>query len=204
MARKIGEKFFYPERPRLLHKDQDLFRALSDDRDWVAEPKWNGKHLVLHRLPSGEFQFWNRHGERMSYAPSAELLADLAGLNLKGHWQFDGELRDGKVKGVRHKVVLWDVFVADGVILTGVPFCDRRGILETLWHYCGPDTGERLDLAPQFDGDFPGRFESYRDDDEIEGLVLKNKRGQLSLGRTGPQKSAWMWKVRKPSGIVRF
>jgi hypothetical protein len=77
-------------------------------------------------------------------------------------------------------------------------------MLEVLWHYCGPDTGYNLDLAPQFEGDFRRRFDSFQDDQEIEGLVLKNRKGKLALGRTGSYDSGWMLKVRKASGIVRF
>lgn len=203
--RKINDfRYFYPEKPKLLHKDQPLFTQLSKDPDWIAEPKWNDKRLQLHHLPNGEWQFWNRHGERLAYVPTQELLDALNNLKLKGYWLFDGGLRDGKVKGVRNRVVLYDVFIAEGTVLTDQTFDDRRGILEVLFHYCGPADGWTLDLAAQFETDFRTWFDSYQNDQEIEGLVLKNRKGKLALGRTGPHNSGWMWKVRKASGIVRF
>lgn len=203
--RKISEfRYFYPEKPRLMHVGQELFDKLSRDPDWLAEPKINGKRLQLHHLPDGRFLFYNRHGEPMRHSPGPKLAEDLRRLDLKGYWLFDGELRDGKVKGVRDKVALWDVFMADGEVLVDKTYEERRGILETLFHYCGPDSGENLDLIQQFGGDFRRRFDAYKDDPEVEGLVLKNKNGKLALGRTGAYQSGWMWKVRKASGIARF
>ena len=38
-------KYFYPERPRLLHVNQPLFESLSQNSAWVAEPKYNGSRL---------------------------------------------------------------------------------------------------------------------------------------------------------------
>jgi ATP-dependent DNA ligase len=204
LAKIEGFKYFYPERARLMHIDQPLFEELSKSPLWVAEPKYNGKRLQLHHLPDGSWQFWNRHEQVMSYTPSAALLADLEGLNLSGYWLFDGELRDGKVKGIRHRIALYDVFIAEGDLLLGITFGDRRGILEVLFHYCGPDAGDLLDLAPQYEGDFRQLFDGFLEDKEIEGLVLKNVKGRLNLGRTRAADSSWQWKVRKASNVVRF
>ena len=199
-----GFKYFYPERARLMHVEQPLFEALSTNPKWIAEPKYNGKRLQLHHLPDGTWQFWNRHEQRMSYTSSAELMADLEGLNLSGYWLFDGELRDGKVKGIRHRIALYDVIIAAGDLLLGTTFGDRRGILETLFHYCGPHTGDLLDLAPQYEGNFRQVFDGFLADPEIEGLVIKNLNGKLNLGRTRAADSSWQWKVRKASNVVRF
>jgi ATP-dependent DNA ligase len=197
-------KFFYPEKPRLLHVDQPFFEELNNNPQWISEPKFNGNRLQLHHLPSGAFQFWNRHGKLLDYTPSPELKADLERLNLEGYWLFDGELRHHKVKGVRHRVVLYDLFICRGDLLCSLPFQDRRGVLETLFHYYGPDTGENLDLAVQYDQGFRERFQSYTDDPEIEGLVIKNLAGRLQLGRNRAVDSSWMWKVRKPNNSYRF
>ena len=195
-------KYFYPEKPRLLHIEQPLFDQLSDDPRYVAEPKYNGSRLQLHHI-GGTFQYWNRHEQPMSYTPNQEMQDALAGLNLKGYWLFDGELRHNKTKGVRHKIVLYDVFIIDGNLLLGKPFSYRRGILETLLHYCD---GERdaLCLAPQYERGFRQVFGVLIEDDELEGLVIKNRQGQLQLGRGRAVDSKWMWKVRRPSGRYNF
>ncbi len=194
-------KYFYPERPRLLHIEQPLFDQLSQNPSWVAEQKYNGSRLQLHHI-NGAWQFWNRHEQLMAYTPSQEVKGALAGLNLKGYWLFDGELRHNKTKGVRHKIVLYDVFIKEGDLLLGKPFGDRRGLLETLLHYCGDC--HLLSLPTQYQEDFRQVFAEVSQADEIEGLVLKNLRGRLELGRCRAVESAWMWKVRKPSGRYHF
>jgi ATP-dependent DNA ligase len=194
-------KYFYPERPRLLHIEQPLFERLSQDRDWVAESKYNGSRLQLHHA-NAAWQFWNRHEELMAYAPSPDVLDALGGLNLSGYWLFDGELRHGKTKGVRHQIVLYDVFIMEGELLLNKPFGERRGILETLLHYLGDY--HVLSLPEQYPEEFRQVFDRVTRDEEIEGLVLKNVKGRLRLGRTRAAESSWMWKVRKPSGRYQF
>lgn len=103
-------KYFYPERPKLLHIEHPLFEQLSEDPRWVAEPKYNGSRLQLHFI-NGVWEFWNRHEQPMDYEPSREVQEALAGLKIRGYWLFDGELRHNKTRGVRHKIVLYDVFI---------------------------------------------------------------------------------------------
>jgi ATP-dependent DNA ligase len=197
-------KYFYPERAGLMHKDQPLFETLSNNPDWIAEPKYNGSRLQLHYLPDNSWQFWNRHGQKMSYTPSPELLHDLNGLKLRGYWLLDGELRHNKVKGVNHRVVIYDVFVADGIILSDIPFIQRRLALEQLFKCSGPSVSDILDLTWQYSTNFRQEFDKYKDNQEIEGLVIKNLKGKLNLGRTSSPKSTWQWKVRKANNSVRF
>jgi ATP-dependent DNA ligase len=196
-----GFKYFWPERAGLLHKDQPMFETLSQDGNWIAEPKYNGSRLQLHHLPDGTWEFWNRHGQKMSFSPSPEILQDLNGLKLEGYWLLDGELRHNKVKGVRQQIAFYDVFIANGELLANKIFIDRRLLLEEIFKNSG---GDSLILVPQFVGNFKEKFDSYKDDPEIEGLVIKNLKGKLNLGRTSSPKSTWQWKVRKPNNSVRF
>jgi len=196
--------YFFPERPGLIHIDQPLFSRLSDDPAWIAEPKYNGKRLELHRLPSGIWLFYNRHGEVMDYTPSAEVTAALAALPLepRKYYLFDGELRDRKVKGVRDRIVLYDVFIFGNELLTGVTFADRRGILAVLQKRGG--FYECLNPAPQFSFNFREVYDELTPNPEIEGLVMKRLNGKLDLGRKRAANSSWMMKVRKPNNSYRF
>ena len=197
--------YFYPERPGLIHIDQPLFSRLSEDPGWIAEPKKNGKRLELHRLPSGIWQFWNRHGERMSFIAGNDLVSALLAMPLEAgkYYLFDGELCDGKVKGIRQRIMLYDVFIFADELLTGVPFADRRGILETL-EKNGGGYYEALSIAPQYPGDFRAVYDELTPNPEIEGLVMKNLGGKLDLGRKRAANSGWMMKVRKPNNSYRF
>ena len=196
--------YFYPERPGLIHIEQDLFGRLSANPAWIAEPKYNGSRLLLHRLPSGVFQFWNRHNERFNFVASGELVAALMALPLEDgkYYLFDGELRHNKTVGVRQKIVLYDVFIFGDELLCGMPFEDRRGILETLGKNGG--SYEALTIAPQYPGDFRAVYDLLTPSPEIEGLVMKNLGGKLDLGRKRAANSRWMMKVRKPNNSYHF
>ena len=187
-----------------MHVKQDLFGLLSGDPNWVAEKKYNGSRLQLHCLfqhgLDGQFQFWNRHEKKFSYTPTPELLENLKALPITGINLFDGELRHNKTIGVRDKIVIYDVFIYNGRLLVGMPFHKRRKILEEIFTI----NAEPLGLIEQFNIGFDKLFETVIEDPEIEGLVLKNLKGKLSLGRNGPVDSRWMFKVRKPSGRYKF
>ncbi|MDI6854035.1 MAG: hypothetical protein QME75_10600 [Deltaproteobacteria bacterium] len=200
--------YFYPERPRLLHIEQPLFERLSRDPDWVAEPKYNGSRLQLHHL-DGAWFFWNRHQQLMDYRPSREIIDALDGLDLKGYWLFDGELRHHKTRGISHKIVLYDVFIREGELLLNAPFQDRRNLLAYvlrphLLAYGGEPDAPALGMPCQYYDGWRRVFAEVTRNEEIEGLVLKNRRGRLNLGRTKAAESSWMWKVRRPSGRYQF
>jgi ATP-dependent DNA ligase len=191
--------YFYPEKPRLISVDQALFAILNDKSEVVAEKKYNGIRLQLHCMPDGTFQFWNRHNTKIQYIPSDELLDSLNQMGCEGYNIFDGELRHAKTKGVQHKIVLFDVFAHQGVLLNKRPFWNRRGVLEG-YNF----VNDNLKPAEQFDSDFLKIFNEVTKVQEIEGLVMKNKTGMLELGRKAGVSSKWMWKVRRPTKNYRF
>jgi ATP-dependent DNA ligase len=191
-------KYFYPECPRLLSIEQSLFRRLSEHNSFVAEKKYNEQRLELHC--NGSFEFWNRHGEKLNYAPNKELSEALSCLPLHGYCLFDGGLRHNKVPGIQHKIMIYDVFVWQSQLLIGKPFWYRRTIIENLFKV----NGDPLGIPEQFTNKFDQVFTDVIKDPEIEGLVIKNRGGILKLGRNAAYDSNWMWKVRKPSGRYRF
>jgi ATP-dependent DNA ligase len=194
-------KYFYPEKPRLINVNQALFSRLSEDDLWVAERKYNGQRLQLHCI-NGEFQFWGRHGELLKYTLSDELLEELKGLSLpRGYCLLDGELRHNKVPGIQHKIIFYDVFIWDGNLLIGEGFWYRRAILHDT---IGIEKRNRVGIPLQYPGKFRQTFDQVIEDPEIEGLVMKNMRGKLALGRTAGIDSGWMYKVRRPSGRYHF
>jgi ATP-dependent DNA ligase len=184
--------FFYPEKPRMISSDGNLFDLLSKKRDVVAEKKYNGIRLQLHSMPDGSFQFWNRHNVRLQYLPSQELSEAMGQLGLEGYNVLDGELRHGKVKGIEHKIVLFDIFVFQNQLLEDKPFCYRRVLLKKLIY------ADNFELAQQYRDNFRSIFEFVTREPEIEGLVLKNTTGSLDLGLKSGVLSKWMWKVRRP------
>lgn len=195
--------YFYPEKPTLISKDQTLFKTIGDSRQYVAERKYNGMRLQLHYI-NGKFQCWNRHHEDLSqtikFRPEGELAEALAKLSLNGYCLFDGELRQNKTKGIRQKMMLFDVFIWQNEMLIGVPFAERRKLLEGII----PVDGDPLGIPFQFEVDFEKVFNQVIVDEEIEGLVMKKKNGQFKISRKNPVDSSWMYKVRKANNKYRF
>ena len=202
---KIKEfKYFFPEKPVLISIDQPLFEELSNNPDWVAEPKYNGNRCPLWII-DGDVQFWGRHGKLLKYNsdPDPEMVAILKRKFPKGVFLFDSELRHNKVKGIRNKLIIWDVFIWINELLNHLQYWSRRAILELKFE---GNSNDKVALIRQHSTDFKENFLAYANDptDEFEGLVLKNVHGMLNIGRTSASDSRWMWKVRKPSGRYKF
>lgn len=208
-------KYFYPERPVLVHRDQDLVDRLSDDPNWIAELKYNGQKLELHVI-DGKVLFYGRHGNLLKYHydPSPELVEYFKKRFPKGYYLFSGELRHNKVVGVQHKIVLWDVFIYKNQFLYKEPYWARRAFLEKHFHSFGDATFQNLDiykknnypvcLIYQFKTDFKKVFNEVIKEDELEGLVMKNLQGKLDLGRKSGPDSKWQFKIRKETGRHKF
>ncbi len=195
-------KYFYPEKPVLVHRDQELVYRLSEDPDYVGEIKFNGQRLVLHVI-DGKPEFWGRHGDVLTYKPSEAVLSAISEkIPCEGYYIFDGELRHNKVPGVRDKIVLWDVFAWEGRTVRLV-YEDRRELLKRL--NLDTDLDSTLTLIGQCEGNFKETFDRLTaESDEFEGIVIKNIKGKLNLGRTGAKNSDWMFKIRITTGRHRY
>jgi ATP-dependent DNA ligase len=195
-------KYFYPEKPVLVHRDQELVNRMSENPDYVGEIKFNGIRLVLHVI-DGKPQFWGRHGEILTYKPSDTVLGEIREkIPTEGYYIFDGELRHNKVPGVRDKIVLWDVLAWAGRT-TRSAYTVRRELLKSLNLDTSLDS--TLILIEQCEGNFKETFDRLiTESDEFEGIVMKNLKGKLNLGRTGAKNSQWMFKIRRTTGRHRY
>lgn len=194
-------KYFYPEKPVLMTIGQDSFEEMSADPNWVAELKYNGQRCMLWII-DGKVEFWGRHGKKLVYNdnPNPKITEYLSKKFPKGVFLFDSELRHNKTKGVRDKLVIWDVFIFRTEFLNKEQYWTRRAILESRFEDA---TGE-VKLIKQYTTDFQKVYDEAIVNDEIEGLVIKNQHGKLNIGRTSASNSTWMFKVRKPSGRYKF
>jgi len=203
---------YYPPKPLLISIDQPLFSKLEKREDVVAECKYNGTRLILKRFPYYEidvgkckYEFWNREGELLKYQPSIELLEQLDMIKWEGDCVLDGELLHFKTKKIKHCVIIFDVYLWDGLPTTGFTFSQRRKLLEDK---VGSNTAlfssNWLTLAPQWNGGFKELYSNLIRNEEIEGLVIKSLKAKVFLGRRESPTVAHMWKVRKPGPTYRF
>lgn len=194
--------YFYPAKPTLITLHQQLFQDLNSDPDYVAELKYNGDRLELITPDGGKtWQWWNRYEALFHFTPTPKLLESLRPLKLKGWCQLDGELLDHRTKGVKQTPVLFDVIVFDGKVQMET-FNVRRN---RLWEIFGTpeeiyDTPEQgvVNIAPQWNaGEFRDVYDLYTRIEWVEGLVMKNLRSKLIVGRTSCPTVTTMYKVRK-------
>jgi hypothetical protein len=155
--------------------------------------------------------FWDRHGTKLAYTPSESVSeAILEHIPTSGYYVFDGGLRHNKVKGIQHRIVLWDSFIWDGEFLNKEIYAARMVRLMSLGiHTDGVRDDTTLTITPFYYEDFRKHYADYvggkhGNPDEFEGLVLKNQKGKLNLSRTTNQKSSWMFKIRKETGRHKF
>jgi ATP-dependent DNA ligase len=221
--------YFYPERPVLVHRDQPLVDEISEDDNYIAEPKYNGARCVLVVL-NGDVSLWNRHGNPMRTINETderykELVKEVKKYVPKtGHYQFEGEFRHNKVTGLQYKLVLWDCLIYADEYLNKLAYDDRREIV--LKHFAVPvDTSKKvidlesyrkhITVIEQFKTDFKKVYSEFMSGKrklndgenwlaEFEGLVMKNRKGKLALGRKTNPDSRWMYKIRKETGRHKF
>lgn len=193
--------YFYPERAQLMLRESNAFNELSKNENWIAEPKYNGSRCVVHIL-DGEVSFYSRHGESLKYNedPDPDIVGYLKSLFNMGYYQFDGELRHNKVKGIRDKLVIWDCFIYENVVLNRMPYWKRQSLCSIF----PVDREHQISLIERYDTDFDKAFESVIKDSEMEGLVLKKLNGELELCRTSSANSKWQYKVRKKTNSYRY
>ena len=200
--------YFYPENPTLVHRDQPLIDELSNDPNFVGEPKYNGSRLELHIL-NGDIQYWTRHGEKFKmFDGHPDIEEGLSQFSKDSYFLFDAELRHNKVIGVRNKLVIFDCFIYDGLFLNHKTFGERRKLLENNFNDCNDN--KPVSLINQYKTDFRKIFEIYtqgydgHNSDEFEGLVIKDLTKKFNLGRKSNHKSEWMFKMRKESNSYRY
>jgi len=191
---------------------------VGDYPGWVAQRKFNGTRTVVLIDPEGAVHLRTRHrAEHKAYKITADMRASLQALPLdRGSWHvLDGELLNNKTRGVKDRLVLFDLLVHDSKYLVGTTYGNRLDMLDfTLSepNEYEQETGRKLAFrvnenvwfAETFRENFSGHFQELLDLDEIEGLVLKDPGGKLVPGVTENNNEAWLIRVRKPHKNYAF
>jgi bifunctional non-homologous end joining protein LigD len=165
----------------------------ADQRAWAFEPKWDGYRALGH-VVAGELALRSRNGVDMAgWFPE---LGGLAGALGDHAVVLDGEVvafdggrpsfealqqrmasRVGRRRGAAVTYLVFDLLWLDGRLLTGLPYAERRRLLEDLevagpaWQTVGsfPGTGTALLAATREQG--------------LEGVVAKRLQSTYQPGR---------------------
>ena len=178
--------YTYPVRPFRMWRDQ-LSRFERERKEWIAEKKKNGTHLLVDRTDSGVV-FWNRHKKIITDFRLDDLRARFMHLPL---WtRLDGELI---VKNELREIALWDVVILEGNYSKGD--VDERGIeLRRLMRYKQkPDAY----ILERYGRDFEERFEeAITEYPTVEGLVFKKRKSKYRIAFSGPNETPDWIKIR--------
>lgn len=204
------EKFvMFPPRASVSIRPENM----NQYKGYIAQLKYNGSRTLIFVLPDGTIELWSRHQEpHKQYKMTADMEESIRALNLppKSFHVLDGELMHSKTRGLKDKIVLYDILVYQDQYFIGSTYAERYVFLNNL---CGDpsvpesETGRKIALqvnrniwiAPCFPSDmWQSMYNNLTDLDEIEGLVLKDPHGKLEFGLSESNNNAWQIRCRKP------
>ena len=114
--------YVYPAQAVYLPPDSELFRQLSKDIRYVAEPKKNGWRCMVRVKPSGVIELWTRRNTIIA-DPLPNLRAQLVSLKLKPDSILDGELMEHRGQ-IKEQLVLWGMIKWGSKWLSALPYRD--------------------------------------------------------------------------------
>jgi len=209
-------RVLYPPRPVSKITSGEL-AAYEVSGQWVAQRKYNGTRNLVHILPSGQVEMFNRHGEyHKQFVMSSSLRDQILSLNIQGGLEYwlDGELLDAKTitPAYKGRVVFYDVLFARQY-LYGMIQMKRLEMLRALCRdpqELEPNLGLALRvtndlwMAETFASGFNQEYERFIENPEIEGLVLRRKSAALDNIGTRPYDVPWVLRCRKPHKNYTF
>lgn len=197
-------KIIFPPRPEgKIHPSQ--LSKLEARGKYVVQRKFRGSRNLIHRSTKGDISFFSRYGRgHKKFKLPGFLQSEIASLAFekgKEYW-LDSELMDPRIKNT---VILFDVLQA-GPYLYGVDQESRLQILDNLCH--NPEqpkdpqfaicVTKHVWLAQHWDSHFEMHFSEMIDDDNIEGLVLRERKSCLDHFGHKMYDVSWQIRCRKP------
>lgn len=201
--------YIYPPRPAGAIPPDNVTRYPG----WIAQYKYNGTRNVIFVFPDGHIEMFGRKKEHnKAYITTDEMRAAFISLKLpknKFH-VFDGELMHSKTRGIKDRLILFDILVYNGEYLLGTRYINRYRLLENILGSpteFETETGNKIAyrankniwLSKIYTKDLGARFQRLIHMDEVEGLILKDPNGILTYGLQEENNGAWMIRVRKPN-----
>lgn len=210
-------KVIFPPRPKGRIMPTELPR-LEKLGIYVCQPKYQGSRICINIAADETVTSCDRHGSthasfHLSQQQIQELLA-LPGRKKGLEYWLDGEvLIKTKAKDTKGKIVLFDILQAGKYLFMKPDQMVRLAMLDELcgnartidpWRGIAYQVSNNILLSPYFDKDFADSFKKYTNDDEVEGLVLREKKSVLDNFGQKEYEISWMVRCRKPHKNYNF
>ena len=176
-------KYLYPAKPNeiaLRHLDRY-------DRDvrWVGEVKKNGWRCLAE-----QGVLWTRH--QTTIKESVKELREAVSDMLPPDTRIDGEFIHHRTKGHKAMLYVFDIMFYKGKLLAGVPFEERRAILEGV-----VVEGAGIELAKQVRVGKKALYHQSIGDELNEGIVLKKLGSKYLVSERRCLQNPFWLKVKK-------
>ena len=201
--------YLLPPRPEKAVPPSSL--DFYEKNGWAGQIKKNGSCTVLGISPEKIIHSWNRHSEEhRAWKADWKNPAMLPFLELPEKWfVFEPELLHNKVKDLRDTLYLFDILVADSEFLLGTTWPERQALIHSLFPNTIPGglgyilvPGSNLWIAEPIH-EFRKVFDSL-DQDEDEGIVLKDQSAKMTFCLRESSNSFWQVKCRKSKKNICF
>jgi len=197
-------KFIFPPRPKGNLPPGQLAKYDATG-DWVAQNKFNGHRALVHILPNGKIEFFNRHGGLLRLSNEPQLKVEFSTFKFKPDTEYwlDGESFYGRLTDprFRDKIVLYDILFA-GKYLFRVNQMERlRQLFEICGEYSVGDIAykatEHIYVAEVFGSDFENLYKKAAGTEVLEGLVLRKRNSVLDNFGTKEYEVPWLIRCRR-------
>jgi len=180
--------FFFPNKPIEIFNIEKLIPELGDLKNWVLQPKWNGKRIEIDC--NGKVRLFSRE-KREWFLPEWDWLSELP---LAHPWFGDGELlRDGRI-------FVWDYALLAGERVFKTHYGPRLHHLEGSLSEPVCRLGYTVSCVESFPATDYKRFLEQADDPMLEGIVWKNLQATNFWGPRSTTKVSSQFKYRFPEG----
>lgn len=203
--------YYYPPYPKNAGNPNSL-TSLEKTKQFYAQRKFNGTHIVILIGDQGEIELYNRHNKIIHSILHPDLKKSFQKLTIpNGKIILVGELLHNKTKSIKNCIVLFDIIYYQKYLFN-MSQTDRFQILyqemcpQTTKGEFAKKITQHLWIAEVFETNFKEEFHRHELCDEIEGLILRDKRGRLNDAGSKPYSTNSLLKFRKPhkSGIYKY
>ena len=206
-------RYIFPPRPKNAIPDSEISHWDSMN-SMIAQPKLNGSNCVI--FTNGERQIvMNRHNQRLTNfrlteSEIKEIYRGDGWMVINGEYMNKSKM-DENGQTFNHKFVIFDILTFNGDYMVGKTFEERIHLLDELYGQVDSEKEYLYQISPNiyrvksYDSGFKGLFDRLTKNNQvIEGLVLKRKLARLELGASMDNNTRSQVKCRVATKNYRY